>query len=197
MPHRTNQKQGGGKSRSESKNKPADKRGAKSAETGRERARIATEQPSYDSLDETRGSGGVGKIEHRADTARMGRKERGASSSSVQSSSISGDVGEAPSRGESRGINEASGGALSDDSDEPVRGSSAPGRARETNDELNRAGFSKPSSERSDEDSGRGVGVGRSSSSPRGQSGSRGQEPTAKGGFIEPNERTSGSSRRR
>ena len=190
MPQRNAQNQGFGKSRTESK-KEDEKRGGKSSDTSRARARMASEQPTYEGLSDNRVS--AEKAEHRADTSRMGKRARGGLTGTAERSP---DIDEGPSRGESRGIADDSGGALSQEDTEGVgrtqRGS-ARGRAQDT-PEVNQAGLSKPSSERSDEDAGRGTapkGV-----STRGQSGGRTQEPTARGGFIEPDERTSGSSRR-
>lgn len=215
MPHRKNHNQADTKSRTESHK--AGGRSDAARETAvqqTERERIASEQPSYDSIEETQRSGGsLQKIEHRADTARMSKRARGVSTSSAErsadldtgpargeaagASGVSSETAaEQPSRGESTGISDASGGALDDDPDGPVRGSSvgSRARARDTND-LTYAGFSRPGSGESSR-AARISGAERSESAARCESSGRDQEPTARGGFIEPDERTSGSSSR-
>jgi hypothetical protein len=144
---------------------------------------MSAEQPSYDSLGESTTGGSLGKAEHRADTSRMNKRARGISSTSAERSEDL-DVGpsrgeaagayglssetaaEQPSRGESWGVSDDSGGALSQDSELPGRGEST--RAR-SDDDLTWAGFSRSSHE---DPSSSGAG---STSSLRSRSASRGE----------------------
>jgi hypothetical protein len=202
MPHRNTHHHSGGKSRSESKS-AGDKHASKSGD----RARMSAEQPSYDSLDESPTGGSLGKAEHRADTSRMSKKARGFSGASAERSE-SNDVGpsrgeaagayglssetaaEQPSRGESWGVSDDSGGALAQDAELHARGEST--RASD-NEDLTWAGFSRCSPEEANSRGGGAPSSLRSSSASRGESSGRDQEPTAHGGFLEPNERSSGS----
>lgn len=205
MPHRNTHHHSGEKSRSGSKS-AGDKLAGKSGE----QADLSAEQPSYDSLDESATGGSLDKSEHRADTTRMSKRARGLSGTSAERSDND-DVGpargeaagahglssetaaEQPSRGESWGVSDDSGGALAQDTDLPARGEST--RARD-NDDLTWAGFSRSSPEATSSREAGATTSMRSNSASRGESSGRDQEPTARGGFLEPDERSSGSSRR-
>lgn len=132
MPHRTSHQQGNkfsGDDRAATKKqqleKQPEKRGGKPVDEGRERAKMGSEQPGYESLDENRAIGGA-RGEHRADPERMSRKQRGAPGAQVDQGE---DIDDAPPRGEGRGIGHASGGVLSEDDNE---GRSGPGKANRT-----------------------------------------------------------------
>lgn len=113
MPHRTNQHgKTSGVDRSTQKKQP-EKRGGKPVEQGRERTRMGTEMPGYESIDESRAIEGS-RGEHRADPERMSRKQRSGSGGPAEQGE---DINEDQARGEGRGVGHASGGALSDDNE--------------------------------------------------------------------------------
>jgi hypothetical protein len=196
MPHRSGHHRGGG-----AKTKHAGARSEKDVEVASEK--MSQEFPSYDALDEGRPGSG----EHRADTARMSKSLRKAGGTSAKRSSdddsglsrgesegshdLEGDI-EGLGRGESTGAYGASG-SLWDEADPPARGESGSSEG-----DLAANGFAIPGR---GESSGQvtaetGV-VDRSGPIGRGESvGGGSQESTAHGGFIEPDEKTSGSSRR-
>lgn len=199
MPHRNTHRHSGEKSRSTSKHE----------EKSGDRARMSAEQPSYDSLEESPTGGSLSKAEHRADTTRMSKKGHGPSSTSAdrsESDDVRPSRGEAagthelssetaaeqPSRGESWGASDESGGALAQEAELPTRGEST--RARD-NEDLTWAGFSHSSQEEANSRAAGATSSLRSSSAARGESSSQEQEPTARGGFLEPDPGTSSSSR--
>lgn len=152
---------------------------------------MAQEFPSYEALDEKRP--GSLRGEHRADTGRMGRKGGVHAKRSPDDDDLPArgegrhidDIDDMPARGESEG----SGGSLWDEAETPARGES---RGREA-DDLTWSGFAKPSrGESSGEETQAAGRVDRTGPVSRGES----EGPTARGGFIEPDERTQGSSRR-
>lgn len=148
------------------------------------------EFPSYEALDEQRP--GSLRGEHRADTGRMGRKG-GAHARRSE------DEDDMPARGEDRGLDDTddfpargesagSSGSLWQEGETPVRGES---RARGS-DDLTWSGFARPSrGESSGEETRTEERADRSGPVQRGEGTER-----ASGGFIEPDERVSGSSRR-
>lgn len=165
-------------------------------ETAAANETIAQEFPSYEALDEQPSESLRG--EHRADPGRMGR--RGVGGVTAKRSE---DFDDMPARGEGRSLDDdsdnlpargesvGSSGSIWDEGEAPARGES---RGREAGD-LTWTGSAKPSrGESSGEETSATGRADRSGAAGRGES--SGQASTASGGFMDPDERTSGSSRR-
>jgi hypothetical protein len=190
MPHRSGHHRGGGAKTKHEPVKGTARRSDKDVNVATEK--MSQEFPSYEALDDGR-SGGI-HGEHRADTARMSRALRGGTSAkrspdddtglsrgeSEGSHDPEGDI-EGLGRGESTGAYGSSG-SLWDEADPPARGESG-----SSDGNLAANGFATPgrgeSSGQVTEESGV---VDRSGPIGRGES--VGQEPTAHGGFLEPDE---------
>jgi hypothetical protein len=167
---------------------------------------MSREFPSYNALKE-HGSDSL-RGEHRADTSRMRRGMRGYYGASASRSpdideeaqpargeSTFGDDSilneEQPARGESSGRYDADG-SLWGEGESPGRGESGP-----PDSGLTWSGFPRASRGESDgSETQASERVQRSAPSSRGESLGGGGESSAHGGFIEPDERSSGSSRR-
>ena len=200
MPHKSAHPHGGGKDKHEPKHSDR-KKEEKDVEVASEK--MSQEFPSYDALDERRP--GSLRGEHRVDPSRMRKALRGSGGVSAKRSSEDDETGlsrgesvgahddefeqDLPARGESVGDYELSG-SLWDEAEPAGRGESGP-----RDSDLTWSGFARPargeSSGQVTEETGR---ADRTGAPSRGES--TGQESTAHGGFIEPDERTSGSSRR-
>lgn len=199
MAHRSAHPHGGGKDKHEPKHSDR-KDEEKDVEVASEK--MSQEFPSYDALDERRQ--GSLRGEHRVDPSRMHRSLRGAGGVSAKRSSedeetglsrgeSAGDQGlepELPARGEGIGEYEFDG-SLWDEGELPGRGESGP-----SDSDLTWSGFARPARGESSGQVTAETGLA-DRSGPAGRGESTGQESSAQGGFIEPDERTSGSSRGR